>query len=281
MALEAYQVRRIFSRVFMGGVMVFTIVVSTAPILWIIMSSFKTNGEILGGPFVLPSSINFDAYVYLFREYDFGIYVFNSIVTSFIPTILSLIFFSMAAYVIARYKFPGGKLLFALFVVTLLVPIHSRTQPIFSLIIGLDLYDTRAGLVLVYLSGGLAMSMYILKATFQAIPRELSESAEIDGAGFFRTFWTINLPLAKTGLTTAGVLMFLMNWNEFYYANLLILSSANRTLPIVTILFNSMFAYNYTNTFAALTVVVIPGIIIYAFASRQVQQSMASTAVKG
>ena len=281
MELGRYKVGKAVGRAFQSGVMLFTIIVSTFPIIWVIMSSFKTNGEILGGPFVLPSSINFDAYAYLFQEYNFGIYVLNSLIVSVTPTLLSIIFFSMAAYVIAKFKFPGSKLFFALFVVTLLVPIHSRTQPIFSLIIGLRLYDTRMGLILVYLSGGLAMSMFILKATFQAIPKELGESAEIDGAGFVRNFWTVHMPLAKTGITTAGVLMFLMNWNEFYYANLLILSSANRTLPVVTILFNSMFAYNYTNTFAALTVVVVPGIVIYAFASKQVQQSMASTAVKG
>ena len=82
-------------------------------------------------------------------------------------------------------------------------------------------------------------------------------------------------------MVTAGVLMFLANWNEFYYANLLVTSTANRTLPVVTILFNSMFSYNYTNTFAALVVVIIPGIIIYAIAQKQVQQSLASSAVKG
>lgn len=273
--------KEVASRIFMYSVMAFTVVVSLFPILWVIMSSFKTNGEIIGGPFVLPSSIDFSAYIYLFQEYNFGIYAFNSLLISSVSTVLSLAFFSMAAYVIARYKFPGSRLFFALFVITMLVPVHSRTQPIFSLIIGLDLYDTRVGLILVYLSAGLAMSMFILKAAFQAIPMELSESASIDGAGFLRIFFTVILPLARSGLTTAGVLMFLLNWNEFYYANLLVLSERNRTLPIVTILFNSMFSYNYTNTFAALTVVVIPGILIYSLASRQVQASLASTAIKG
>ena len=265
----------------MHAVMLFTVIVSVFPIFWVIMSSFKTNGEILGGPFTLPSHINFDAYVYLFEKYKFLVYTLNSVVVSVVPTMLSLLFFTMGAYVIAKYQFRGKALFYALFTITLLVPAHSRTQPIFSLISNMGLYNTKTGLMLVYLSSGMAMSMFILKAGFQSIPDELSEAARLDGANFLQVFWKVNLPLAKNGLATAGVLMFLANWNEFYYANLLITSPENRTLPVITILFNSMFAYNYTNTFAALTVVVIPGIIIYAFAQKQVQQGIAASAVKG
>lgn len=273
--------KKALAKIFMYAVMIFTIVVSVFPILWIIMSSFKTNGEIMSGPFVLPSSFNFDAYVYLFEKYDFLQYFLNSILVSVLPTMLSLLFFTMGAYVIAKYEFRGKMLFYALFTITLLVPAHSRTQPIFSLIMSLDLYNTKTGLMLVYLSSGMAMSMFILKAAFQAVPNELSESATLDGASFWQVFVRINLPLAKNGLATAGVLMFLANWNEFYYANLLISSTENRTLPVVTILFNSMFSYNYTNTFAALVVVILPGILIYAFAQKQVQESIVSSAIKG
>lgn len=273
--------KKLIGKIFMYIVMIFTVVVSVFPILWVIMSSFKTNGEILGGPFTLPSQINFDAYVYLFEKYNFLVYTLNSVLVSVVPTMLSLLFFTMGAYVIAKYQFRGKALFYALFTITLLVPAHSRTQPIFSLISNMGLYNTKTGLMLVYLSSGMAMSMFILKAGFQSIPDELSEAARLDGANFLQVFWKVNMPLAKNGLATAGVLMFLANWNEFYYANLLITSPENRTLPVITILFNSMFAYNYTNTFAALTVVVIPGIIIYAFAQKQVQQGIAASAVKG
>ena len=268
-------------RTIMYFFLIFTVVVSVFPILWVIMSSFKTNGEIMSGPFVLPSQINFDAYRYLFENYAFLTYTLNSIYVSFVPTILALAVYTAGAYVIAKYKFPGKILFYALFTMTLLVPAHSRTQPIFSLIIDLDLYNTREGLALVYLSTGMAMSMFILKAAFQAIPDELSEAATIDGASFVQVFTRINMPLAKNGLVSAGVLMLLANWNEFYYANLLVTSSQNRTLPVVTILFNSMFSYNYTNTFAALTVVVLPGILFYALAQKQVQNSIAASGIKG
>ena len=273
--------KKIAANSFMYFFMAFTVIVSVFPILWILMSSFKTNGEIMTGPFVLPSSIDFGAYKYLFEKYDFLSYTLNSLLVSVIPTVLALIIFALGAYVIARYDFPGKNLFYALFTMTMLVPAHARTQPIFSMIIKLGLYNKLLGLGLVYLSCGMAMSMFILKAGFQSVPKELSEAATIDGASFFQTFWHINLPLARNALVTSGVLMLLANWNEFYYANLLISSPQNRTLPVVTILFNSMFSYNYTNTFAALVVVVLPGILFYALAQKQVQASIASSGIKG
>jgi len=187
----------------------------------------------------------------------------------------------MGAYVIAKYRFPGKNLFYALFTMTLLVPDHTKTQPIFSIIMNLNLYDTKAGLMLVYLSSGLAMSMFILRSTFMAIPKELNEAATIDGAGFLRTFLVINLPLAKSGLSTAGILMFLGNWNEYYYAALLTSSTSNRTLPVALSFFNQAFSYDYTRMFAALTIVVCPGILLYMLAQEQVTMSVASSGIKG
>lgn len=125
------------------------------------------------------------------------------------------------------------------------------------------------------------MSMFVLRSAFNAVPNEIGESATIDGAGFFRTFIQMYLPLAKGGLATAGVLMFLGNWNEYYFASLLTSSASNRTLPYALAFFNETFAFNYTRMFAALTIVIIPGILVYIVAQEQVQMSVASGSVKG
>lgn len=273
--------KKVLVKVFMYAVMLFTIIVSVFPILWVIMSAFKTNAQILGSPFSLPTGISFDAFVYLFEEYNFVRYFFSSLVICISSTGLSLIIFAMGAYVIAKFRFPGKTLIFALFTITLLVPAQSKAQPLFSLVMKLNLYDNIWGVALVYLSFGLAMSMFILKSTFMAIPKSLDEAASLEGAGFFTTFWRINLPLAKSGLSTAGILMFLNNWNEYFYASLLTSSDKNRTLPLALQFFNEAFSYDYTKLFAALTVVVLPGIILYAFAQEQVQASVAASGVKG
>ena len=262
-------------------VLIFTVVVSVFPILWVIMSSFKSNGAILTSPFSLPDTFNFDAYVSVMGQYNLLLYFVNSVVVSIVPTVISMLFYAMGAYVIGKFDFPGKNAFYALFTLTLLVPGHTRTQPIFSIIMNLNLYDTKTGLMLVYLSGGLAMSMFILRSAFMSIPKSLDEAANIDGCSFFRTFWQINLPLAKSGLSTAGVMMFLGNWNEYYYASLLTSSAGNRTLPVALSFFNQAFSYDYTRMFAALTIVVLPGIIVYMFAQEQVTASLAGSAVKG
>ncbi|OON91074.1 MAG: sugar ABC transporter permease [Candidatus Epulonipiscium fishelsonii] len=265
----------------MYAMLLFVVIISVFPIIWVIISSFKTNAEILSNPFSLPTSINFDAYIEVFEQYDMMLYTWNSFIISTIASLIALLCFAMGAYVIAKYNFKGKNLFYALFTLTLLVPGHTKAQPIFSLIMNLDLYDKKAGLILVYISAGMAISMFILRNTFLTIPKELNEAAEIDGASFLRIFFTINLPLAKPGLATAGILMFLNNWNEYFYAMLLTSSNSNRTLSLALSFFNEAFSYDYTKMFAALTIAIVPGIIIYSFAQEQVQQSVAATGIKG
>lgn len=277
----SFNVKRLITRIFMYFIIVFVIVISAFPILWVIMSAFKTNGEILTSPLALPTHVSFEVFVELFQKYNFPRYFLNSLIAAGVSTAASLLFYAMGAYVLAKFKFPGRNLIFVLFTITLLVPAHSKTQPIFSLIMNLGLYDNIWGVMLVYISTGMAMSIFILRSGFMSIPKSLDEAARIDGAGFFRTFWTINMPLAKSALTTAGILMFLGNWNEYYFASLLTVSDVNRTLPIALAFFTSEFSYNYTQLFAALAIVILPGIILYALAQEKVQASVAATGVKG
>ena len=268
------------TRTFMYAIEIFVIVISAFPILWVIMSAFKTNGEILTNPLALPTSITLDTFAHLFDTYNFPVYFLNSLLAA-VSTIVSLLFYSMGAYVIAKFRFPGRQLLYILFTITLLVPSHSKTQPIFGLVMQLGLYDNIWGVTFVYLSMGMAMSIFILKAGFMAVPKSLDDAAIVDGASFLRVFWRINLPLAKNSLTTAGVLMFLNNWNEYYFASLLTVSDSQRTLPIALAFFTSEFSYNYTQLFSALTVVILPGILLYAVAQEKVQASVATAGIKG
>lgn len=276
-------VKKLLVNILIYGVQLTVIVLSLFPVLWVVLSSFKTNAQILEGSFTMPTGIQtaIDAYTYLFQKYDFLGYFKNSLLIALISTAISLVCFAMAAYVLAKFEFPGRNLIFALFTITMLVPAHAKAQPIFQLINSMNLYDTKTGLILVYLGSGIAMSIFILKSAFMAVPKELDEAATIDGAGFFRIFFEINLPLAKSGLSTAGILMFLNNWNEYFYASLLTSSEKNRTLPIALQFFNQSLSYDYTKMFAALTVVIVPAIIVYCFAQEQVQESVAASGIKG
>ncbi|WP_372661067.1 carbohydrate ABC transporter permease [Cohnella sp.] len=266
---------------FSYAVMLFTVMVSLFPILWVVVSSFKTNKAILGDPFALPTSISFKAYVDVFTQYNFLIYFKNSMIIATSATLIAVFIYALAAYIFAKFDFFGKSLLFILATITLLVPGYARAQPIFTIVMKLNLYDTKTGLVLVYASFGMALALFILRVTFMAISKDLDEAAIIDGASFWRVFWSVNLPLAKSGLATAGILMFLANWNEYFYALVLTSSKDNRTLPVALQFFNEAFSYNYTYMFAALTMIILPGILIYLLVQEQVQQSVASSGVKG
>ena len=259
----------------------FVIVVSAGPLLWVMVSSFKTNGEILSEPFAFPKKLDFVPYIEVIMGRNFLLYAFNSLVISTTATIGSLIMYAMGAYVFARFNFPFRNFLFALFVLTMLVPGHTKTQPIFFLIMKMGLYGTRSGIGLVYLSGGIAMSLFVLRAAFASIPKEMTEAAIVDGAGFFRNFVLMHIPLAKGGLATAGILMFLANWNEYFFASLLSDTAATRTLPYALAFFTEAYSYNYTKMFAALTLIILPGIIIYAITQEHVKASITSGSVKG
>jgi len=265
----------------MYAVLLFTVIVSGFPIMWVIMSSFKTNAQILSNPFSLPTGFIFSGYERAWKYCKFPTIYTNSFTIALSATFISLVIFSMAAYVIAKYQFKGRNLLYSLFVLTLLVPTMARAQPILRLIVGMNLYDTPLALILVYATTGMATCLFVLRATFMTIPLEFSEAAWLEGAGFIKTFLLINLPMAKSGLATAGTLLFLANWNEYYYAMLLTMKEVNRTVPFAITYFDNTFNFDYTSMFAALTLVIVPALIVYAIFQEQVAASLVASGVKG
>lgn len=276
-----YKLSRLPGLIYAYGLMIFTVAVSTFPILWIMMSSFKENKAILSDPFSLPTSISFAPYIDVYKNYSFLVFFKNSLWISTAATILALFIYALSGYIFGKFEFRGRNFLYILFTVTLLVPGHAKAQPIFSLIMNMGLYDTKTGLILVYTSFGLALALFILRATFMSIPKDLDEAAIIDGANFWKIFLHVNLPLARSGIATAGILMFLGNWNEYFYALILTTSTDHRTLPVALQFFDEAFSYNYTRMFAALTLIILPGIAIYMLVQEQVQKSVASSGVKG
>ncbi len=262
-------------------IMAFVVVISIIPILWVIMSSFKTSNEIISSALSLPHSFSFENYLEAFRISKIQNYFINSIVISISATIIGVLLFSMGAYAVARFEFRGRNLLYILIVSTVLVPGISLIQPLYKLLHWLGLYDTRMGLILVYACGGVAVVTFVMKVSFENLPKEMEESAYIEGAGFFSTYTRIMLPVSKGGLTTAAVLVFLPSWNDFFYALMLMSSQSKRTVPIALLYFVGIFTYNYSALFAAVTLVIVPSIVIYLVLQEQVTSSLVSGAVKG
>lgn len=268
---------RVLSNVFL----VIILLVSVIPFIWVFISSFKTNAEILGSALSLPSHWSFDGYISAFKISPLHKFYLNSIIVAVSSTVANVFFVGMAAYVLARFEFRFKNLILLLFSVTLLLPMTSLIHPVYMVIRKIGLYDTKLGLILVYTALGLPTTLYILRSYFLSIPKSIEEAAYVDGAGFFRTYVSIIIPVARPGFATAAVMQFLMAWNEFIYAIVLTNSQSNRTIPVALSYFTSQFSFNYTALFAAVLMVSIPSLIIYILLQEQVVSSLTAGSVKG
>lgn len=268
---------RVFSYLFMA----LCVLVALFPIVWVVLSSFKTNREILSNGLQLPSTFSFSGYKQALEMAPILKFFVNSLIVSFASTALNVFILAMAGYVFAKKKFRFKKLIFGILSLSMVIPSTALMSPVYTVITKLHLYDTKMALILVYTALNMPISLMILRSAFAAIPTELEEAAYIDGAGFFRTFWQVMMPCAKGGLASAAVLAFLGSWNEFTFALLLTSSTSTRTLPLSLSYFTSQFSFNYTAMFAAITIAVLPSIIVFSIFQEQVCSSLTAGSVKG
>ena len=268
---------RVFSYLFMA----LCVLVALFPIVWVVLSSFKTNREILSNGLQLPSTFSFSGYTQALEMAPILKFFVNSLIVSFASTALNVFILAMAGYVFAKKKFRFKNLIFGILSLSMVIPSTALMSPVYTVITKLHLYDTKMALILVYTALSMPISLMILRSAFAAIPTELEEAAYIDGAGFFRTFWQVMMPCAKGGLASAAVLAFLESWNEFTFALLLTSSTSTRTLPLSLSYFTSQFSFNYTAMFAAITIAVLPSIIVFSIFQEQVCSSLTAGSVKG
>lgn len=266
--------------VFCYIIMALCTIVALFPILWVVLSSFKSNKEILSGQ-VWPSSFLFTGYEQALRTTPIMKFFFNSLLVAGASTIINVFVVAMAAYIFARVTFKHKQVFYMILMSSMVIPTTALIFPVYQTINILHLTDTKMGLILVYSALGLPMSLIILRGFFLDLPKSIEEAAYVDGAGFMRTFLTIILPIARPGLISAGVIQFLEMWNEFTYALVLTSSEDTRTLPLALSYFTSQFSFNYTAMFAAITMAVIPSILIFALFQEKIVSSMITGAVKG
>ncbi|XCB29802.1 carbohydrate ABC transporter permease [Arcanobacterium hippocoleae] len=253
------------------------LVVSIYPLLWVFISSFKKNPGGLG----LPEEWVFDGYISIFTKLNVHTYFINSLIITIFSTIISVLVVAMAAYAVARVDFKGKSLIIMMFSMTLFIPSTAISFPIYRLLNDMNLADTRLGVILLYSGLGIAVTFFILYSYFISIPKEIEEAAQIDGCGYFSTFFRVIVPMAKPGLATAGILVFLNNWNEFYFASILLKSADKMTIPALLGQFKTAYATNYNGMFSAIVVAVLPTIILFFLVSDSFIKSLTAGAVKG
>jgi multiple sugar transport system permease protein len=252
------------------------------PFVYMLSTSFKSQAYVLTiPPQFIPDPATTSNYTDAWSSENFGRYFLNSVIVAVCSTVLSLALSSMMAYAFARFRFPGRELLFKILLLGLMIPAIMLIIPQFVLAKYLGLIDSLAGLVLFYAGSSLSLNTFLLRGFFQAIPVELEQAMEMDGAGAFTRYWRLVLPLSKPALATATIFTFLASWDEFAWALTVINTPTKRTLPIGIALFQGQNATLWGLVFAAATIAVVPVIVVFLLFQRYFVQGLTAGAVKG
>ena len=251
------------------------------PFLYMLSTSFKAHAFVLElPPRLIPSAPTIANYQRALTTNHFGQYFLNSVLVSVSSTTITVVLSAMLAYAFARWEFPGRNLLFYAMLGTMMVPALTLIIPQFVLAKQLHLLNSRWGLVVVY-SAGTAFNMFLLRGFFEEIPQELLDSALIDGAGPFTTFWRVALPLARPALAAVAIFSFLGAWDEFTWALTAINDEKLYTLPIALRLFQQQHGTEWGLVFAASAIAVLPAILVFVIFQRHFIKGVMSGAVKG
>ena len=240
------------------------------PLVWMVLSSFKKQDEIFANPWALPKSIDLSILGRAWQQGGLGRYVVNSMIVTTVSVVAILVFGAMAAFALSRLRFRLRGFFLVFMALGLLLPVQSYFIAQSTLLDKLYITDTRWALIIPYIGLGLSLAVYLLKAYLDTLPKEVFESARMDGCGDVRMFFVLVLPLIRPGLATVAVFSILATWNEFLLATLYIQSDEYKTIPVGLLAFTGKYATDYPMLFAALSIVTIPVIAIYVIFHRQV-----------
>ena len=268
------------TKIFTYICLIWALLVALVPFVWLILSSFKSDPLARPG-FMLPESICLDGYIATFKDLHVMRYFGNSLLISGVSVVISIVMISMSAYVVARMEFKGKGLVNVLLYSTMFIPATALTDPVYIMINRMKLYDTRSALILIYSCSGIAVSFFVIKNYYTNIPKELEEAARIDGCGYMQTWAKVIFPIARPGIMTAAVLAFLNNWNEYYWASLVMIDRNKLTVPALLSTFTTSFRTNYNGLFSAMVIIILPPIILYCIFSKFFVEALSGGAVKG
>ncbi len=253
-----------------------------APFLWMISTSLKDSAEVvLREPTIIPRSFAVQNYSDAFSRGNFGRYLINSVAVALAVTLFSLALATPSGYAFARFRLFGGKAILLGILATQMFPAILLAIPLYILIRNLGLLNSLVGLVLVYTTFALPFCVWMMRNYFLTIPKELDESAMVDGATRLQALRSVVLPVAMPGIAATGIFSFILSWNEFLYANTFISSADLRTLPVGLQSLIGEFTTDWGLLMAGAVITTVPIVVIFFFVQRQLTQGLASGAVKG
>jgi len=266
-------------------------VLTVVPILWTFLASVKSEDEIFGDAWSLPATLRWDNFARAWEQSQIGQYMVNSVIVVTFSTFGTMLLGAMAAYVLARYPFRGNRAIYLLFVSGLAFPVYLALTPLFFVVqnmgnvpvlgpfIGLN---THAGLVLVYIAYSMPFTVFFLAAFFRTLPTAVAEAAMVDGASHTRVFFQIMLPMARPGMVSITIFNILGQWNQYQLPLVLLQEREMWVLPqgIADISTAAGYDADWAALFAALTLAILPMLIVYSVFQRQIQSGLTAGALK-
>lgn len=269
------------------GVFVVMVVICL-PGLWVVMTAFRDNVEVMARPPVwLPEQWTLDNFRAIFglsatqQGIPVASYFVNSLVIALTSTVLAVLIGMAGGYAFARHEFRFKKASFLALMLSRTVPGISLSLPVFIIWSRIGLIDTHIGLILVYLALNIPFTIWLIDGFFRQIPHELSEAAKIDGCTAWQAFWKIEFPLAKSGVASAGIFAFLTSWNEFALASQLTRTTASKTLPVGLMDFTAQFTVDWTGMCAMAVIIIVPALILTFIVQKHLIAGLTFGGVKG
>lgn len=257
-------------------------VIALFPIALILINSVKSRQAIFDNPMALPTVDSFSLIGFhkVLSNTNFLLYFGNSLVVTIGSLILIVLFGAMAGWALSEYKFRGNRLMTLFMAIGIMIPIRLGTVSILQLVVSLDLINTRTALILVYTAQGLPLAVMILSEFIRQIPTELKDAARCDGVGEFRIFFQIILPLIRPAIATVAVFTMIPAWNDLWFPLILAPGDQTKTVTLGVQQFIGQYATDWNSVLAALSMAVIPILILYTLFSRQLIRGLTSGAVK-
>ncbi|MGO4109505.1 carbohydrate ABC transporter permease [Paenibacillus sp. YAF4_2] len=252
------------------------------PLIWLMFFSLKNNQEVFNlSPFALPSPPHWENYSKVWNAGNIDTYFLNSVWITVAATVLTIVFGSLVTFAITRMKWKLSSLVLGLFMVAMMIPVHSTLIPLFSMFNKVHLIDNPLSLILSYVAFNMPITIMILLGFYYALPKEVEEAAVIDGASIHTVFFRIVFPMTSSVLATTGIINMIYNWNEFIFVNTFISSDKFKTLTVGVQNFIGQYTTDWGAIGATLMISILPILITFLFLSDRIVEGIAAGSVKG
>ena len=251
------------------------------PLLWLFLSSFKTNTELYANPWGLPEQFRLDNYVQAITEGHILQYFGNSVIIAVSDVLVAVVLSSMVSYAITRMEWRLSKLTLNIFLLGMMITVYAMVVPLFSMFNRMGLLNTHLAVIIPHIAIAFPMAIFIMTGFMGSLPKEMEEAAVMDGCNIYQIFFKIIMPISKSSIVTVAVVTFINIWNDLLLPQIFLTDSSKMTLPVGLTEFQGQYATNYVAEIAAVIITIIPSVIVYIWLHRHIMEGMVAGAVKG